>query len=141
MSTAISVHTEMQCNGRQPENMCYLILIILSKNEACDCYCHLIPIDLSKKSYCYLIASKKFTLVWLVLRPGRYVLGDFLLVRKQWDIGSLFHNTFLEAFPRFPLRPEALRYSPSASRFVLGHAVEAKVAEQHPRFCPCPEAP
>ena len=36
-------------NGRQPDNICYLILIILSKNKACDCYCHLILIDLSKK--------------------------------------------------------------------------------------------
>ena len=34
--------------GRQPDDMCYLILIILSKNKACDCYCHLILIDLSK---------------------------------------------------------------------------------------------
>ena len=29
-------------NGRQPVNICYLILITLSKKKkACDCYCHL----------------------------------------------------------------------------------------------------
>ena len=33
-------------NGRQPDNICYLIQITLSKYEACDCYCHPILIDL-----------------------------------------------------------------------------------------------
>ena len=36
-------------NGRQPDNICYLCLIILSKKKACDCYGHLVVIDLSKK--------------------------------------------------------------------------------------------
>ena len=26
----------------QPDNICHLIVIILSKHKACDCYCHLI---------------------------------------------------------------------------------------------------
>ena len=34
-------------NGRQPDNTCFLILIIFSK-KACNCCCHLILIDLSK---------------------------------------------------------------------------------------------
>ena len=52
-------------NGRQPDNICCLIPIILSKNKACDCYCHQILIDLSnfflKKKHCncdcYLIRN------------------------------------------------------------------------------------
>ena len=36
-------------NGRQPDNICYLFLIILSPNKTCDCYRYLVLIDLSKK--------------------------------------------------------------------------------------------
>ena len=36
--------------GRQSDNNCYLTLIILSKNKACDCYCHQVLINLSKKN-------------------------------------------------------------------------------------------
>ena len=43
--------------GRQPDNICFLILNILSKNKACDCHCHLIGLSKNKtfNCYCYLI--------------------------------------------------------------------------------------
>ena len=36
-------------NGRQPDNICCLIPITLSKNKACDCCRYLILIGLLKK--------------------------------------------------------------------------------------------
>ena len=33
----------------QLDNVCYLMLILLSKKKACDYYCDLVLIDLSKK--------------------------------------------------------------------------------------------
>ena len=43
--------------GRQPDNICCLILTILSKNKACDCYVDLILIDLSKKKIAIVIVT------------------------------------------------------------------------------------
>ena len=69
----------MQCTRRQPDNICYLILIFPSKNKACDCYCHLILIDLAKKRelLLLLLSNSKLSLpqkniCLSVLRPGWY---------------------------------------------------------------------
>ena len=78
-------------NGRQPDNICYLILTISSKNKACDCYCHLILSDLPKKnrnSYCYLIRNcrlKKITFVCLYFLRGWF---SSLCVQKYSSLFS-----------------------------------------------------
>ena len=46
-------YTTRKGNGRQPDNICYLTLNILSKNKACDCYRYLILIVLEKICNCY----------------------------------------------------------------------------------------
>ena len=65
-ATTLHVQCVVRDHGRRrPDNMCYLILIILSKKKACDYYRHLILIDLSKK-------RRNVIVIVIRLRRGGY---------------------------------------------------------------------
>ena len=78
----------------QPDNICHLLLSILSKNKACDCNCHLILIDLPKKNcnrYCSCFPIRNCRLKKITSVCQYFCADGAILLANEAKLHSFLH--------------------------------------------------